>query len=213
MGTDDSPTGHLSAEVRAVCGAGPATFDLPWRDYVRDFRLTPAHVPELLSVVTATGDVGDWADMHARRALAELRAAEVMDPLISLAETDDGVVLDLPVVAGLIGRAAVPPLQNALRRPVKDDDTVQITAIEALLLVARWHPDARDEVEKILCGQLQAYPTQSRRISGALLAALQVLSPVSCRETVEQLARLPMYHADHNLRTYPPTSKDAVASD
>lgn len=212
MGADDSPTGHLSAEVRAACRAGPATFDLPWRDYVRDFRLTPAHVPELMSIVTAPGDVGDWADVHTRRALGELRAADVLGPLVAQAETDDGVVLDLPVVAGLVGRGAVPHVLIALRRPVTDDDTVQVAAVEALLLVARWHADARDEVERILCEQLQAYPTQSRRINGALLAALRALSPVGCREAVEQLARLPMYRTDHALRAYPPTSKDAVES-
>jgi hypothetical protein len=213
MSTGDVPTDHPSSEVRAVCSAGPATFDLPWRDYVREFQLSPRHVPELLQIVTASEDVGDWADMHARRALGELRAVEVVDPLIAQAETDDGVVLDLPIVAGLIGPGAVPHLLYPLRRPMKDDDTVPIAAIESLSLVARWHRDARDDVEKLLCERLQAYPTQSRTINGALIAALQVLSPAACRETIDQVLLLAMYHTDHNLRAYPPTSKDAVASD
>lgn len=218
MATSDAPSSLFSPEVRALCAAGPTFFDLPWRDYVREFKLSPRHILELLQIVNAWrqggdgGEIGDWAELHARRALGELRAVDAIEPLIALSEVDDGAVLDLPIVAGLIGPSAIPHLMHSLRTRVVDDPTVQIVAIEALVLIARWHNDARRDVAKILCDQLQNYPMQPGIINGTLIAGLELLSPSTCRETIDSIRRLYIYHIDCNLRAYPSTRKDVVKS-
>ncbi len=223
--TGDSPCNQFSPEVCALCAAGAASFNAPWRNYVLDFRLDSHHIPELLQIAQASiqdkdGDengidqIGIWAELHARRALGELRVVDVMETLIALAEVDEGVVLDLPIIAALVGPGAIPSLVGSLQRRVEDDDTIQTVAIEALSLVARWHNEAREEIANILCWQLQAYPNQPRNVNGALIASLKgyFADMTHCRKTIDEVTPLTMYYTDYCLHTYPSTRERAIES-
>jgi len=207
---------ELSPEVRATCGAGPAFFDTPWRNYRREFQLGEQHIPELLEILRSEAEgveIGAWVGLHARRALGELHAVESLEILLRQARDDDGVVLDLPVIAGLIGAEAMPRLAAQLRRRPDDDDTLVMVAITGLLVLGSWHQCLKGTVVGILCEQLQAYPSQSRKTNGALLAALKVLADGDCSETIDQVSSRPLYYAAVNLGEFPSTPNEAVASD
>jgi hypothetical protein len=152
MTTGNSLNNGFSPEVRAIFDAGPVTFGLPWRDYVREFQLSSRHVSELLRIVITSGggneetEVGDWAAMPARRALGELRASDAIEPLITLSKVDDAVVIDLPIVAGMVRPSAIPHLVPPLRRTGEEDNTIQLVAVEALALVGKWHQDITEDI-------------------------------------------------------------------
>jgi hypothetical protein len=208
---------ELSSEVRALWGAGPATFDLPWRNYPREFGLQEQHADELLRIVLASvrndqaEEIGDWVALHARRALAELRALKLMEPMLEQARADEGVVLDLPIIAGLVGPPAIPRLLPHLQQG-EYDEMLKIAAIEGLMLVGLWHPEATDQVTDILCRSLQGYPNRAITVNGALVSAIKFLSPSACREIIEEMQALRSYHVDHKMPAYPRSMQYAVES-
>src|SRR5205814_2700553 len=92
-----------------------------WPDYP-SLGLGTAEVPELISLAcdeklldAPEGDDSWWIPIHARRALGQLRAADAVEPLLSLlpridARDDDWVNEDLPKIMGLIGEPAIAAL-------------------------------------------------------------------------------------------------------
>ena len=93
------------------------------RDYVAEFQLTPAHIPELIRLAAMWADPQDdwpedgpiWAPVHAWRALAQLGAVEAVTPLLEMSSDlhyDDWQFEDFPHVFALIGAGAIPPLKR-----------------------------------------------------------------------------------------------------
>jgi hypothetical protein len=105
---------------------GEVEWGVEWQgadpDYVGELGLTSEHVPALIDIARLQMDLDDfpdddsgWAPVHAWRALAQLRAAEAVEPLLAmltvLTETgDDYHQYDFPVVFGMIGPPAIPAL-------------------------------------------------------------------------------------------------------
>jgi len=206
----------LSSEARALWAAGPATFDLPWRNYPREFGLQAQHTDQLLHIVLASvsdqaEEIGDWVALHARRALAELRVLEVIEPLLEQAMADEGLLLDLPIIAGLVGPPAIPRLLPHLQQG-EHDELLKIAAIEGVMLVGLWHPEATDQVTDILCRSLEGYPNRAITVNGAFLSAIKFLSPTACREVIEEMQELRYYHVGHKIPAYPRSMQYAVES-
>jgi hypothetical protein len=91
-----------------------------WRDY-RAMGLGPQHEDALIAMATDIGlntqssEPQCWAPTHAWRALAQLRAAAAVEPLLAIMDAldevdDDWSHEDLPIVFAQIGAPAVPAL-------------------------------------------------------------------------------------------------------
>jgi hypothetical protein len=93
-----------------------------WRDYERESGFQADHVPELIRLATDTavsfGKFADgrviWASMHAWRALAQMRAHELVGPLLSVLgafAADEPAMQEFPLVLGMIGSPAIPDIE------------------------------------------------------------------------------------------------------
>jgi hypothetical protein len=88
-----------------------------WPDYLNVYQLENEHIPDLIRMACdpalydcdGTG-LENWAPIHAWRALAQLRAAEAVSPLLEFTKRDiddDAIAQELPTVFGMIGPAAI----------------------------------------------------------------------------------------------------------
>jgi hypothetical protein len=156
-----------------------------WRDYAA-LSFTPAHIPDLLRLMldedlrSADSDRAEvWAQLHAWRALGQLRAEAAIEPLIDLLpelidpeDGDDWAQGDFPVVFGLIGPAALPALDRYL-----SDDSYGIfsrtTASHGLRAIAEQHPASRPEcvaaIERVLANFENNDPSFNAFLIGDLL--------------------------------------------
>ena len=86
------------------------------------YQLGPEHIPELIRLMQdeeiVRGEDPEWyAQVHAWRALAELRATEAIDPLLAMLaaqgddvqDWNDWITEEAPIVLGMIGPAALAP--------------------------------------------------------------------------------------------------------
>ncbi len=85
-------------------------------DYVAEYSLTAEHIPALIETATTCSDASAddsavYAQIHAWRALAQLRAVEAVQPLLEVQEelderNDDWYLEEFHLVFGLIGPPA-----------------------------------------------------------------------------------------------------------
>ena len=175
-----------------------------WRDYPAEFGLAQEQAPALIRMATdrALLDAGlesvepdsepgpeelaVYAPIHAWRALGELRAVEALDPLLTVFDdyaNDDWVGEDLPRVLGMLGPAAIPPLEARLRDPTRDI-FVRMMACDGLQAVAQFHPAAAGRCVAILHRHLQQFGAQDRVLNGNLIAALVELNAAGALPTI-----------------------------
>ena len=142
--------------------------------------LTPADVPELIRVLCddvlywSDSEEERWAALHAAHALGQLRAESAVDALISnlsRVDEDDWVMTDYPVILGQIGPAALPALQDALQDSTQSEVERVFTA-EAVVSVAKQHPDARDRCVALLLDQLRLHAEQPEWLNASLISSL-----------------------------------------
>lgn len=153
----------------------------PWPDYLA-MGITREHIPELIRMLTdrelneaATESVEVWAPLHAWRTLGRLRAGEAAGPLAEMLATstiDDWAMDELPLVLGMIGRAAIAPSLALL-----DDeyDFIQLPGISTLGEVAKAHPELRGEVAGILTERLGRWRDQDPELNAYLIDELAQL--------------------------------------
>ncbi|MDP9348988.1 MAG: DUF1186 domain-containing protein [Gemmatimonadota bacterium] len=129
-----------------------------------------------------------WAPMHAWRALGQLRADAAIEPLISLlrdSAEDDWARDELPLVFGMIGRAAIPALSQYLADPAHELWT-RISAVDALQNIAESDPSAHDEVVAILMRELEKWWRHDETLNGFLISSLVDLRVVEAVPLMEQ---------------------------
>lgn len=165
-----------------------------WATYT-DLGLLPAHIPELIRIVTdealhqADSDSAEvWAPVHAWRALGQLRAADAVEPLLQLlsgVEDDDWVMNDFSFVFGLIGKGAVGPLASYLA-----DSTNQmwarVSASSGLAEAAENDPDARDDVVAALTRVLKRWHRNAPTLNGFIIADLALLRATEAAPLMEE---------------------------
>lgn len=140
-------------------------------DY-RSLGLGEEHIPELARLAVDPdlfwGDSDSdevWGPVHAWRALADMRAVEALDALISVLslatgtdganDYDDSASEELPEIYAALGPVAIPPLAAFLREPA-NNRWARCTAAEAKEKLTRRYPETRDEVVAILTEVMEA---------------------------------------------------------
>lgn len=168
-----------------------------WLDY-SSLGLTTDHIPDLIRIALdedllwADSDTDDvWVTLHAWRALGQLRAAEAVEPLLTLFDfldddIDDWISADLPRALGLIGPDAIPPLRDFLADP-EHGQWACVAASNSLVKIAERYPATRAEVVDIISGKLEHFAEQGRQLNACLVANLAMdLHAVETAPIIEQ---------------------------
>lgn len=150
-----------------------------WPDYLQ-FGIRPEHLPDLLALITDESLDNDdpdspevWASLHAWRAIGQLRAPEAVGPLVGLLdklEDWDYWNEEVPYSFGMIGPAALPALATFFRDP-SHLMFARVTAGNAIAVIGRMHPEAREECVALLTESLAAY-TENDPSFNALVATM-----------------------------------------
>lgn len=191
---DDAEPVRQILSIGKPCGYELAT----WPNYQAEFGIGHEHVGALLRIACDSalnhGDPASsavWAPVHAWRALGQLRAEASIEPLLSMLKTlepDDPADLELPVVFGMIGPAALPHIAGLLLERSNPVSPVA-TAISGLREIVARHPDCRGEGIGILVRMLQPHADTDRSINGFAVAALIDLQAVEAIDTIRDAFR------------------------
>lgn len=170
-----------------------------WTDY-RQFGIRPEHLADLLAMITDeslfSGDPDSpevWASLHAWRAIGQLRAPEAVEPLVGLLdelEDWDYWNEEVPYVFGLIGPAALPALATFFRDP-SHLMYARVTAGNAIAVIGRMHPEAREECIAILTDRLAAYAENDPSFNALIASMLLDLEAVEALPAIRRV-----YEAD-----------------
>ena len=163
-----------------------------WPDYRTEFGLREEHVAGLIDMACDT-DLLDadplsheaWAPVHAWRALGQLRAENAVEPLlhVMIDRDEDASDLELPIVLGMIGPAAL----NHLARFINDRSSPTLsvaTAMTAVQEIASRHPDRRPDCLEILQRPLRPEAGADRAVAGFAVASLLDLEAVEAVEAI-----------------------------
>jgi hypothetical protein len=169
-------------------------------DYVAQFELTSADVPELLAIAREWAEPKEWPDdkdyvagyapVHAWRGLAQLGATaaiplllEMMDPLGE--SGDDWYLEEFPHAFAWIGPAALAPLRDYLADD-KHGVYARIAAAHALRELAGRHPQTRDDVVIALRDALSRFQATDESLNAFIISYLLELKATDAAELIEQ---------------------------
>ena len=180
---------------------GEVEWGVEWQgddpDYVRDLGLASEHVPALIEIALRQAELNDlpdddsgWAPVHAWRALAQLRAVEAVEPLLTLQNIldeggDEYHMYDFPVVFGMIGPPAISALAAYLHN-AENPLYARTNAGEGLCNVGLRYPEARGEALAPLVEQLAHFEANDYELNGFLVAQLTRLKATEAAETIER---------------------------
>ena len=166
-----------------------------WPNYPTLYGLSDRDVPDLIRLATdlelalADSDAPEtWAPIYARRALGQLQATAAAEPLLDLfdVEVDDALLIELPLVYGLIGPGAIKPLKAHLSDRTKKWLS-RAGAAEALAIIGRHYEMAYHDCVRALTQQLQQYVKQNPEFNGFLITFLIRLGAVEMAPLMEQV--------------------------
>lgn len=192
--------GNDPASVRQLLTIGDAGCytHAEWPDYPASFGLEEQHVGALIRMAcdgelhSGNPDSGAvWAPVHAWRALGQLRAEGSVQPLLALLkmrEDDDAVDLEIPVVFGMIGPAAIPHIAGFVSDRANPSRAVAI-ALSGLREIAARNPGCRDECIDILVGTLEPHSNMDAAINGFAVSALIDLHAVESIDAIRDAFR------------------------
>lgn len=190
----DTYSGPVAELLRL--GAPPTFIETEaWLDYAA-MGIGERHIPDLIALATdpdlnwADGDDPRvWGPLHAWRALAQLRAAEAVRPLVQLVATgpdDDWIMQDLPQVFARMGPDALPPLKKMLANPSRTDGERE-TVSEGISRLGQRHPEVRAECKAAVRDRLADFARQSDDLNAFLICALMDLG---AREDIDLIRRV-----------------------
>jgi hypothetical protein len=168
-----------------------------WPDYVQIGIAEAGQIPDLIALLTDQTlllDQGEgkeaWVPLHAWRALAQLRAEEAIDPLLSLLhwiddEDLDDVAEEVPVALGMIGPAAIQPVADYMAN-ASHALWARVAASEALSEIGKRYPEVRQACVELLVRQLQLHADQDRTLNADLIYALVELKAVEAAPDMER---------------------------
>ena len=171
-----------SLPVAKLLTLGEPGYSSKWRDYIA-LGIKSEHVPDLIRMAqdeelrwANSGSKEVWANLHAWRALGQLRTEAAIEPLIGLLhwiddEDDEWAQGDLPIVFGMMGAGAIPALSKFLAEP-SNGEWARVSAAESLEKIAKQHPDSRNECARILARQLEQYASQEETVNAFLISGL-----------------------------------------
>ncbi|HEY2787171.1 MAG TPA: hypothetical protein VGJ05_19585 [Fimbriiglobus sp.] len=168
-----------------------------WEDYSQR-GIGPEHVPDLLRLLqdealARTGNGPEiYAQVHAWRALAQLKAEAAIEPLLDLLagqededEWDDWITEGVPEALGRIGPAALEPTAICLER------TFTLTFAptyygRALSAIALRYPETRDEVVRRLTAFLDRAADNDPGANGFFVSYLKELEATEAWSVIER---------------------------
>lgn len=185
-----------------------------WIDYGETVGLTPAHIPELITLMKDeilwnlwfaedieaecaaldfTKDE-DWWDralygpIHAWRALGQLKALEVLPDLLEIWAHKDSEWCweDIPIAIARMGPDAIAPLQAQMQRPDLAWEAKTLIA-DTLPLIGRHFTDSRDHCVATLITLLEPYTENHPNVNGFLCSGLVTLKAVEALDLMEQV--------------------------
>lgn len=182
------PNHQAKSRVSELLRVGEPSLSGPerWPNYLEQFDLTSANVPELIAMATdpalleAEG-IETWAPVHAWRALGQLRAQEAVGPLIRLMRDyteDDWIDSDMRYVFPQIGPASLAPILALLEDPAIIA-AAKTGAPEILEMIAQTYPDTRDLVVEGLTRVLSNYRENDEGLNGFIITSLVELRAAS----------------------------------
>ena len=164
----------------------------PWLDYLA-LGITKENIPELIRLVEDDElrllarpegeDVPEWyAQVHAWRALAKLRAEAAIPALLGILhqiddDNDDWLASDAEEVFRLLGIPAVEPLAAYLADK-GNPMYARAAAGSALAEIGRLHPQAREGCIKGIAAVLENYESNDEGLNGFLIGDLVKLNAV-----------------------------------
>lgn len=167
-----------------------------WQDY-RTLGLGPEHAPDLIRMATdevlhrmLAERIEVWAPVHAWRALGELRVEAAIGPLLNILfrideDEDDFAASDLPEVFGMIGPAALQPLEEYLGDPAHGL-YARVACAEGIAQVGQRHPETRTRGVTILSGSLGQHDANDPVFNAFLVIALLDLKAVEVAPVMER---------------------------
>jgi len=169
-------------------------------DYVSLLDLGPESVPDLIRIARGFLDIDrspdaedsdDWmVPIHAWRALAQLRAAPAVEPLLQMmdplsAALDDWYLEEFPDVFALIG----PPVLGMVAEYLANDshdESARICASDGIRRIAERHPDMRDEAVRYLTDCLREPEREAAELNAFLVGNLLELNAAESAEVIER---------------------------
>ncbi|MBN9117838.1 MAG: hypothetical protein J0I06_01490 [Planctomycetes bacterium] len=162
-------------------------------DYVA-LGIGPEHVPDLIRLLKDETlfekEPEAYAQIHAWRALGQLRAREAIGPLLDVmaenAEAEDfsdWILEELPVVLGSFGPETIPIVVVRI-----DRQNARRTQEHAAVLkeVGRQHPEARAEAVSHLCRLLETAGTNDPTLNAFLISNLIDLKAAEALPAIER---------------------------
>jgi hypothetical protein len=162
------------------------------------YQLGPEHIPELMRLLqdeeTARAEEPDcYAQVHAWRALAELRATAAIEPLVALLAAqsddekhwDDWITEEVPIVLGMIGPAALDPTTARLEARGRQE-WPSVYFARALTEIAERYPETRGEVVERLVRVLETAVDNDYGVNGSVIGMLMDLKDVEAWPAIER---------------------------
>src|SRR3954452_638889 len=180
-------------------GASPANDPAEWPDYATTYGLRSEHGAELIRLACDAALYGSdpdgtavWAPIHAWRALGQMRAAASVPPLLTVLKSagldEDWAHTELPVVFGLIGSAAIPPVARFISDQ-SHSTFPAATAVMGVKEIARRHPECRGECIGILERTLERDGNTDPGLKGFAVSALIDLEAVQAIDVIRRAFR------------------------
>lgn len=180
--------------VSALLAIGEIDDEREWIDYAGEHGLADAHVPELVRMAADVAldeldgdDPRSWAPQHAWRALASLRAASAVAPLLEIAEArpwDDALQEDLPDVLARIGRPALEPLLASFADGERELHE-RTTACECLARLADRDPSCREATLESFARELGRGEDGDAVLNGCVVAAALDLGAAEIAQAID----------------------------
>jgi hypothetical protein len=186
--------------------------DIPPRDSWHDYRglgLGAEHIPELIRLMSdpalLRGEVESdavWAPIHAWRALAQLHAAEAVDPYLELLheldwdEGGDWIREDAPEFFTQIGPEVLPSLVRFLQDPQRSLYS-RWAVSDAIGRLARDYPALRAEVVGTLTAALGQAANNPEELNGGIISTLLEMKAVEAAPVIE--AAFAAGHVDESI--------------
>jgi hypothetical protein len=164
--------------------------------YVELFGIGAEHVPELIRMATdeylGSEDASEFefaAPLHAVRALAELRAEEAIEPLLTIydkaSENDNEWMLETLVdVYTTLGPVALPALEQFLADPLHDV-SAQGYVTSIISSIANTYLEARGECIAVVSRRLADFEVNNPQLNDSLVRTLLRMKAVEAASVIE----------------------------
>ena len=199
--TNDAVRQNYAYPVGRLLTVGDAQVftQVEWPDYCEKYELRGEHIPELirmacdLALQENDSDGPEiWAPVHAWRALAQMRAAEAVEPLLQLTRIDlddDAVAQEFATVFGMIGPSAIAPIAGFLQERSLPWLAVSL-ATEGLTEITNRFPEYHNECVGILIRLLEHCADLDSIAVGCAISGLLDLKAVESIDAIREAFRV-----------------------